>query len=146
MSNATKYTTNGVIHEIPDIEQVGSFEKQRLVITVPGFKEDQFVVFEFFGKSVSQCASLEVGDGVTIEWEWRGREKNGKYYSTASAWKATRTSQGRGREDRQQGRASSPDRNFARPGDEPRSRYQERPPVTTTANTQSFDEEDEIPF
>ncbi len=126
MSQQQKYSTSGIVHETLDPVQRGNFEAQTLILKIEGYNgREEFAAFEFFGKSMPQIASLEPGDGVTVEWELKGRESKGRYYTTLSGWKATRTSQGRGRDDRQPARSGSPDRNFARPGDEPRSRYQE---------------------
>jgi len=69
------------------------FEKREFVITT---KEEypQDVKFECIKEKISQLDGLNIGDEVTVAYNVRGNEYQGKYYVNLQAWKIERNSVG----------------------------------------------------
>lgn len=111
--SAQKYTTTGTIHRILDKEERGQYTLQKVVLGVEGYRNEEFPIFEFFGKNAEQLSQFNEGNYVTIQWELKGREHNGKWFNNLSGWKIEKAYGER--EQRDEPRRSAPDRNFSRP-------------------------------
>ena len=86
MSNSI--TITGTVHHIGQTEQVGSngFTK-RLLVVHNGEQYDPLVPCELKKDKCALADSLQVGQSVTVHVNLGGREWNGKYFASVSAWK-----------------------------------------------------------
>ena len=120
MSN-NSYTAKGSIIAIDEIQTFSSgFQKREFVIEIPDGKYPQSIKFEVLKDNVERLSPFVVGDEITVTFDLRGREYNGKYFTNLVAWKI-------------EGRASG-----GRREPHPVSKQQEAP--------QSEEDEDDIPF
>ena len=79
--------TKGTIKAIFDTQVVSDkFKKREFVITT----EDKYPQDIMFQTTQDKCGLLNnftEGQTVTVSFNLRGRESNGKYYNTLEAWK-----------------------------------------------------------
>jgi len=81
------YEAQGTIKVIDDIQTFGSgFTKREFVITVES-KYPQDIKFELVKDKCDWLDKFAVGQQVTVNFDIRGNEYNGKYYVNLSAWK-----------------------------------------------------------
>lgn len=66
------------------------FNKREIVVTDSADKYPQDIKFECVKDKVAQITGLCVGDQVTVTYDLRGNEYNGKYYVSVVAWKIER--------------------------------------------------------
>lgn len=87
----TSFSITGIIHAIRPAQTRGSgFTTQNVVLEIPGYKDKkEYPAFEFFGKKCENLDQFRVGDSCEIKFELKGREHNGRDYSTLSAWQIT---------------------------------------------------------
>jgi len=121
------YDLTGKVKLIQDAQTFGSgFTKREVVVTVEDGKYPQEINIEFLQDKVSLLDALQVGQEVTISFDIRGREYNGRYFNNLVGWKI------------QAGEAAAP---ASAPA------ANEKPPVTDKDVPADFDEyEDDIPF
>jgi hypothetical protein len=83
------YELTGKIKIINETQTYGSgFEKREAVIVDDSNpKYPQEINFEFVQDKVNLLDSVEVGQEVTVTFDIRGREYNGKYFNNLQAWK-----------------------------------------------------------
>jgi len=83
------YTATGKILEIGETQVFSSgFQKRVLVIeTEADSKYPQQVPFEVLKDKCSELDLLSVGQEVTVTFNLKGNEYNGKYYVNLQAWK-----------------------------------------------------------
>ncbi len=83
------YEATGKILEIGETQTFSSgFQKRVLVIeTEADSKYPQQVPFEVVKDKCSELDLLSVGQEVTVTFNLRGNEYNGKYYVNLQAWK-----------------------------------------------------------
>jgi hypothetical protein len=114
------YDLTGKVKLIQDAQTFGSgFTKREMVVIVEDGKYPQEINLEFVQDKVSLLDSLKVGQEVTVTFDIRGREYNGRYFNNLQGWKI------------QTGAAASDD----------------KPPVSDKDVPADFDEyEDNIPF
>ncbi len=80
-------TVTGKVLKIGDVETFESgFYKQQVVVTTEE-KYPQDVAVEFFKEATKKLENLEEGQDVTIHYNLRGQEYNGKYYVNLNGWK-----------------------------------------------------------
>ena len=63
------------------------FSVREFVITTPDAKYPQEVIFQTVNDRMDVIAPYGVGQEVTVSFNVRGREYNGKYYNTLDAYK-----------------------------------------------------------
>ena len=82
-------TKLGTIKLINPIMEVGAkkFMKREFVVTVTDGKYPQDLQFELAKDRCDQVDKFQPGDEVTVHYDIRGREYNGKYYVNLQAWK-----------------------------------------------------------
>lgn len=84
---AEKLEVKGKIKLIGELQSFDSgFTKRELVITT----EDKFpqdIKLEFMKDNCAKLDAYNVDDDVTVGFNLRGSEYNGKYYVSLSAWK-----------------------------------------------------------
>lgn len=79
--------TKGTIKTIMQTQQVSDkFKKREFVVTTEG-QYPQDVLFQVTQDKCNVLDSFKQGQNVTIAFNLKGRESNGKYYNTLEAWK-----------------------------------------------------------
>ncbi|RLA50414.1 MAG: hypothetical protein DRR42_13190 [Gammaproteobacteria bacterium] len=63
------------------------FTKREMVVIVEDGKYPQEINIEFVQDKVSLLDNLQVGQEVTVTFDIRGREYNGRYYNNLQGWK-----------------------------------------------------------
>jgi hypothetical protein len=116
------YELTGKIKLIQDEQTFDSgFRKREVVVTVDDGKYPQDISLEFVQDKADLLSNFAAGHEVTIAFNLRGREYNGRYFNNLTGWKITP----------QNGAApSAPEPSFTAP--------------SSTSNDNPFD--DEIPF
>ncbi len=82
------YELTGIVKLIQDAQTFGSgFTKREMVVTVPDGKYPQDINLEFVQDKVNLLDALQVGQEVTVTFDIRGREYNGRYFNNLQGWK-----------------------------------------------------------
>ena len=88
------YKASGRIEKIFDTEQKSaSFQAREFVIEVADGKYPQMVKFQLVQDKCELADDYNEGDVVTVDFDLRGREWNGKYFTNLQAWRMTRGEQ-----------------------------------------------------
>ena len=88
--NLLSFKTRGRIIAIDEPQTFASgFTKREFVICVPEGKYPQDIKFEMHKERADVLADFNKGDEVTVGFNLRGNEYNGKYYVNLVAWKVT---------------------------------------------------------
>jgi hypothetical protein len=87
------YEMTGKVKVIGDEQVFGSgFVKKEMVITeASNPKYPQDVSFDFVQDKASLPDAVEVGQEVTVTFDIRGREYDGRYFNNLQAWKLAAT-------------------------------------------------------
>ena len=82
------YDLTGKIKLIQDAKTFDSgFTKREMVVIVEDGKYPQEINIEFIQDKVALLDSLQVGKEVTVTFDIRGREYNGRYFNNLQGWK-----------------------------------------------------------
>ena len=82
------YELTGKVKLIQDPQTFNSgFTKREMVVTVEDGKYPQDISLEFVQDKVSLLDALQVGQEVTVTFDIRGREYNGRYFNNLQGWK-----------------------------------------------------------
>lgn len=82
------YELSGKVKLIQDPQTFNSgFTKREMVVTVEEGKYPQDINLEFVQDKVSLLDALQVGQAVTVTFDIRGREYNGRYFNNLQGWK-----------------------------------------------------------
>lgn len=82
------YQSSGTIKLINDTQTFPSgFSKREFVVTTSADKYPQDLKFEVVKEKTALLDQYAVGQPVTVSFDIRGNEYNGKYYVNLSAWK-----------------------------------------------------------
>ncbi|MEH6628798.1 MAG: DUF3127 domain-containing protein [Motiliproteus sp.] len=82
------YELTGKVKLIQDAQTFGSgFTKREMVVTVEDGKYPQEINLEFVQDKASLLDALQVGQEVTVTFDIRGREYNGRYFNNLQGWK-----------------------------------------------------------
>ena len=82
------YELTGKIKLIQDEQTFASgFKKREMVVTVEDGKYAQEINLEFVQDKISLLESLSPGQEVTVSFDIRGREYNGRYFNNLQGWK-----------------------------------------------------------
>ena len=85
------YKASGKIVKIFDTEQKSaSFQAREFVIEVADGQYPQMVKFQLVQDKCTLVDEYAEGDVVTVEFDLRGREWNGKYFTDLQAWRMNR--------------------------------------------------------
>lgn len=116
------YDLIGKIKVIMEPKTFGSgFTVREFVVTVDDGKYPQDIVLQFVQDKVSLLDTVKEGQEVTVSFDVRGREYNGRYFNNLQAWKIVAA-------------ASAP-------------AADDKPPVSDSDVPADFDDfEDDIPF
>ena len=82
------YELTGKVKLVQDAQTFGSgFTKREMVVTVEDGKYPQEINLEFVQDKVSLLDSIQPGQEVTVTFDIRGREYNGRYFNNLQGWK-----------------------------------------------------------
>jgi len=82
------YDLTGKIKLIQDAKTFDSgFTKREMVVIVEDGKYPQEINIEFVQDKIALLDSLKVGQEVTVTFDIRGREYNGRYFNNLQGWK-----------------------------------------------------------
>jgi single-strand DNA-binding protein len=82
------YELNGKVKLIQAIQTFDSgFTKREMVVIVEDGKYPQEINLEFVQDKVRLLDNLQVGQDVTVTFDIRGREYNGRYFNNLQGWK-----------------------------------------------------------
>lgn len=82
------YDLTGKIKLIQDAQTFSSgFTKREMVVTVEDGKFPQEINIEFLQDKVSLLDTVSIGQEVTVSFDIRGREYNGRYFNNLVGWK-----------------------------------------------------------
>lgn len=84
------YDLTGKIKLIQEAKTFDSgFTKREMVVIVEDGRYPQEINIEFVQDKVSLLDSLQAGQEVTVTFDIRGREYNGRYFNNLQGWKIT---------------------------------------------------------
>lgn len=84
------YELTGKIKLIQDAKTFDSgFTKREMVVVVEDGKYPQEINLEFVQDKAALLDSLRPGQEVTVTFDIRGREYNGRYFNNLQGWKIT---------------------------------------------------------
>ena len=82
------YDLSGKVKLIQDAQTFASgFTKREMVVTVEDGKYPQDINLEFLQDKVSLLDTIQVGQEVSVSFDIRGREYNGRYFNNLVGWK-----------------------------------------------------------
>lgn len=82
------YELSGKIKLIQEPQTFNSgFTKREMVVTVEDGKYPQDINLEFIQDKVALLEGLQPGQHVTVSFDIRGREYNGKYFNNLQGWR-----------------------------------------------------------
>ena len=82
------YDLTGKIKIIQEVKTFDSgFTKREMVVTVEEGKYPQEINIEFIQDKVALLDTLQAGQEVTVTFDIRGREYNGRYFNNLQGWK-----------------------------------------------------------
>lgn len=85
------FTSEGVVKNIgTPIKVAEKLTVQDVVIEIPD-KYPQLVLFQFKNDRTDQLRDVRVGDILRVSWNLRGREYQGRYFTTLEGWKVERS-------------------------------------------------------
>ena len=70
------------------------FQKREIVVRVEEGKYPQDINLEFVQEKIALLDSVEAGDEVSVMFDIRGREYNGRYFNNLQGWKITKEQAG----------------------------------------------------
>ena len=84
------YELTGKIKLIQEAKTFDSgFTKREMVVVVEDGKYPQEINIEFVQDKVGLLENLQPGQEVTVSFDIRGREYNGRYFNNLQGWKIT---------------------------------------------------------
>ena len=82
------YDLTGKVKLVQEAKKFDSgFTKREMVVTVEDGKYPQEINLEFVQDKTSLLDNLRVGQEVTVTFDIRGREYNGRYFNNLQGWK-----------------------------------------------------------
>jgi len=91
------YKAEGKVVKIFDAEQKSaSFQTREFVIEVADGQYPQMVKFQLVQDKCALVDDYSEGDNLEVEFDLRGREWNGKYFTNLQAWRINRAGEGGG--------------------------------------------------
>jgi single-strand DNA-binding protein len=82
------YDLTGKIKLIQEAKTFDSgFTKREMVVVVEDGKYPQEINIEFVQDKISLLDGLQIGQEVTVTFDIRGREYNGRYFNNLQGWK-----------------------------------------------------------
>ena len=82
------YDLSGKVKLIQDKQEFASgFTKREMVVTVADDKYPQDINIEFLQDRINLLDDIAVGQDITVSFDIRGREYNGRYFNNLVGWK-----------------------------------------------------------
>lgn len=82
------YELTGKVKLIQETQTFGSgFQKREMVVTVEDGKYPQDINLEFVQDKIALLDTVTVGQEVTVSFDIRGREYNGRYFNNLQGWR-----------------------------------------------------------
>lgn len=82
------YELTGKVKVLQDTQTFGSgFKKRQIVVTTEDEKYPQDISLEFVQDKIDLLDSISEGQIVTISFNLRGNEYNGRYFNNLQGWK-----------------------------------------------------------
>ncbi len=96
------YDLTGKIKVVKEAQTFGTkgFTKREFVVTVEDGKYPQDIALECVQDKVSMLDGLKEGQLVTVTFDIRGREYNGRYFNNLQAWRIKAEDGGAAEDDR----------------------------------------------
>jgi hypothetical protein len=89
------YELTGKVKLIGELQTFSSgFEKKELVVTVADGNYPQDISLEFLKEKLSLLDNVSVGQEITVTFDIRGREYNGRYFNNLVGWKVGKSDSG----------------------------------------------------
>ena len=89
------YQASGRLHKIFDTEQKSqTFQAREFVIESPDDRYPQMIKFQLVQDKCDLIDGYSEGEDITVAFDLRGREWNGKYFTNLQAWRITRGAAG----------------------------------------------------
>ena len=81
------YISTGEVIALTSVEIVGNNIPKRTIVIK--FQDGQYPVTQAFDliKDAANNCQAQIGQRITISWNYKSRDFNGKWYSNANAWK-----------------------------------------------------------
>jgi hypothetical protein len=81
------YKFEGTVKLVNETQTFDSgFKKREIIITSDDDKYPQDVKFEFLKDDVDKLDTFKPGDRAVVDFNLRGNEYNGKYYTNLNGW------------------------------------------------------------
>jgi len=78
----------GSLHILGDTQTFNSgFTKKEFVVKVDDGKFDQFIKLELVKDRIKEIDEAKVGDEITVHFNIRGREHDGRFFNNLVAWR-----------------------------------------------------------
>jgi len=87
MSESNELT--GKVHHIGEVQTFASGFTKRVLVIETDEKYPQTIPVEFAKDKTAKLDGLAVGQKVTVSYNLRGNEYNGKYYVNLGGWKVS---------------------------------------------------------
>jgi hypothetical protein len=76
----------GKIERVSEIQVISDkFSKQEIVVQTDD-KYPQSVPIQFTNANIAKLSGVKVGDAVTVQYNVRGKEYNGRYFVSLDGW------------------------------------------------------------
>lgn len=135
------YEAAGKIKVIYDTQSFASgFSKREFVVTTAADKYPQDLKFEVVKDKCQLLDGFNIGQDITVNFDIRGNEYNGKYYVNLSAWKVQ--SAGNSKQDSESYDQSPPQSQSSTP----QRSYQDVEPSAADLRKEDDFDDDDIPF
>jgi len=82
------YELTGKVKLVMDVQEFDSgFKKREFVVTTEDDRYPQDISFETLAERINLLDNIQPGQEVTVTFDIRGREYNGRYFNNLNAWK-----------------------------------------------------------
>ncbi len=82
------FELTGKLHHIYDTEQIKeTFRKREFVVEKVDGQYPEYIKFQLVQDRTNLMDNMNVGDEVTVSFDLRGREWQGKYFTNLQAWR-----------------------------------------------------------
>lgn len=89
------FEVEGKLHRIfPTEQKTASFQAREFVIEIPDGNYPQFVKFQVVQDKCSLLDQFKEGERLKVSFDLRGREWQGKYFTSLNAWRIDRAGAG----------------------------------------------------
>ena len=89
------FELTGKLHRVFDTEQIKeTFRKREFVVEKQDGQYPEYIKFQLVQDRTSLMDEFDEGDEVTVSFDLRGREWQGKFFTNLQAWRIQRASAG----------------------------------------------------